>query len=104
MTKSKSTPSAVYHNTTTASNDKDRATLFINQYFHSIFNQVGSDIPEPGSLIPHLNPISYIEISEVEVYEAPAQVDPNKATGIDGIGPNILKNVYCLLSASWSLI
>ena len=48
MTKSKAIPSTIYYNATTASNDKDRATLF-NQYFHSVFNQVNSDIPEPYS-------------------------------------------------------
>ena len=52
MTKSKAIPSTIYYNATTASNDKDRATLF-NQYFHSVFNQVNSDIPEPHNLIPH---------------------------------------------------
>ena len=63
MISSKAIPSTVYYNATTASNDENQATLF-NQYFYSIFNQVNSDIPEPDSLILHLNPISHIEISE----------------------------------------
>ena len=66
-----------------ASNDKDRATLF-NQYFHSVFNQVNSDIPELDNLIPHPNPISHFEISEAEVYDALTQLDPTKAIGLDG--------------------
>ena len=96
MTKSKSIPTVVHHNTTVANNDKDSATLF-NQYFHSAFNHVISDLPEPSSLSPHPNPISSVEISEEEVYEALTQVDPNKATGMDSIGPKrYLKTVHCL--------
>ena len=52
MTKSKSIPTVVHHNTTVANNDKDSATLF-NQYFHSVFNHVVSDLPEHSSLSPH---------------------------------------------------
>ena len=95
MTKSKAIPSTIHYNATTASNDKDRATLF-NQYFHSVFNQVNSDIPEPDNLIPHPNPISHFEISEAEVYDALTQLDPTKAIGLDGIGPKILRS--CALS------
>ena len=61
----------------------------LNQYFHSVFDQVISDIPEPYSLIPHPNSISHIEIPEAEVYDAPTQLDPSKAIGLDGIRPNI---------------
>ena len=75
MITSKVIPSTVYYNATTASNDEDQTTLF-NQYFHSIFNQVNTDIPEPDSLILHLNPISHIEISEAGVYDALTQLDP----------------------------
>ena len=95
MTKSKAIPSTIYYNATTASNNKDRATLF-NQYFHSVFNQVNSDISEPDNLIPHPNPISHFEISEAEVYDALTQLDPTKAIGLDGIGPKILRS--CALS------
>ena len=76
MTKSsKSIPSTVYYNATTASNDKDRDTL-LNQYSHSISNQVSSNqivlfhIPIPSA--------SNIEISEAEVYEALTLLDPSK--------------------------
>ena len=48
MISSKAIPTTIYYNATTASNDENRATLF-NQYFHSIFNQVNSDIPEPDT-------------------------------------------------------
>ena len=95
MTKSKAIPFTVYYNATTDSNDEDQATLF-NQYFHSVFNQINSDIPEPDSLISHPNLISHIKISEAKVYEALTQLDPTKAIGLDGIGPKLLRN--CTLS------
>ena len=58
-----------------------RMVLLINQHFHSVFNHVISDLFEPSSLSPHPNPISSIEISEEEVYEALTLVDLNKARG-----------------------
>ena len=38
--------------------------------------------------IPMTNPISHIEIFDAEVYEALTQLDPNKVTGMDDIGPD----------------
>ena len=38
------------------------------------------------------NFIQSINISEADVYDALTSLDPNKALGIDGIGPKILKN------------
>ena len=90
MISSKAIPSTVYYNATTASNDENQATLF-NQYFLSIFNQVNSDIPEPDSLILHLNPISHIEIPE-----ACRAGSYNKTIGLDGNGTKVLRN--CALS------
>jgi len=87
--------SIVYHNTTVASNDKDRATLF-NQYLHSIFNCASSNPPEPSGLSPHPDPISSIKISVEEIYQAIILLDANKAIGIDGIGPKVLKNCALL--------
>ena len=40
--------------------------------------------------------LSLLVFTEAEVYNALIYVDPNKATGIDGIGPKILK--YCAMS------
>ena len=36
--------------------------------------------------------ITNIDISDTEVYEALVALDPSKSSGIDGIGPNILKH------------
>jgi len=42
------------------------------------------------------NHLASISISEVEVLEVPNSLDPSKSTGIDGIGPKVLK--HCALS------
>ena len=101
MTNSKAIPSTVYYNTTTASNDKDWATLFY-QYFHFVFNQVNSDLLEPDGLIPYPNSISHVEISEAEVYDALTQLNPTKAIGLDGIGPKYSGTVHCLFISLFS--
>ena len=56
--------------------------LLINISTLFLIMSVISDLLEPSSLFPHPTPISSIKLSEEEVYEALAQVDPNKPTGI----------------------
>ena len=41
---------------------------------------------------PTIESLQSINISEADVYNALTSLDPNKALGIDGIGPKILKN------------
>ena len=73
-----------------ASTDSAIADLF-NTYFHSVFTI--DDCP-----LPSLNDISLPDVvlgnvvfTVSEVYEALASLNPNKAMGIDSIGPRILR-------------
>lgn len=89
-TKSGTIPPTVYLDDTTASTDASRASLF-NQYFHSVFTP--PTISDSTSSPSHSDQISSLTFTEDEVYYALCQLDPNKATGIDNIGPKVLK--YC---------
>ena len=53
-------------------------------------------MPEIWEFPHHTNSIHSIYIEEYEVYSALISLDINKATGIDGVGPKILK--HCAIS------
>ena len=64
----------------------DKACLF-NNFFFSVFNNESSTINLDS--IPLLSQtLSSINFSESDVYNALTSLQSNKATGIDGIGPN----------------
>ena len=95
LTTQNTLPATVCSGSLTASSDVDKANLF-NQYFHSVFTRSNYSLPslqDPSADDVFINEIT---ISESDVYEALATLDPNKAMGIDGIGPNVLK--FCATS------
>ena len=85
----------MFHNDTGISGDKDRANLF-NDYFYSVFTSSSSLLPEIWELPSCPNPLHAISIDEQDVYCVLTNLDVNKATGIDTIGPKILK--HCAIS------
>ena len=87
--KTKAIPTVLHLNSAVVTTDADKATLF-NQCFHSVFTTSSSTLPDMGS--PAIELLQSINVSEADVYNALASLDPNKALGIDGIGPKILKN------------
>ena len=86
-------PTTITYKSSQASEDTAKASLF-NRYFQSVFTQ--SSFKLPLALPPPEVSISHITIVETDVYKALISLDPDKAMGIDGIGPKILK--YCSLS------
>ena len=46
-----------------------------------------------STITSDVEPLQSFDISEFDVYNALINLDPNKAQGIDGIGPKFLK--YC---------
>ena len=86
-------PTTITYKSSQASEDTAKASLF-NRYFQSVFTQ--SSFKLPLALPPPEVSISDITIVETDVYKALISLDPDKAMGIDGIGPKILK--YCSLS------
>lgn len=90
VTQSQSIPGVMYLNDVSATTDASIADLF-NTYFHSVFTH--GDCP-----LPSLNDISFptevlgqVAFTVSEVYEVLLSLDPNKAMGIDKIGPRVLK-------------
>ena len=70
--------------------------MFIQQFLFSVFNNESSTINLDS--IPLLSrTLSNINFSESDVYNALTSLQSNKATGIDGIDPSILKACAPLL-------
>ena len=96
VTKTKRIPSTVYSDETVVNSDECKAKLF-NQYFFSVFTSTpcthSNRVEDPSICADSLSSLVF---TEAEVYNALIHLDPTKATGIDGIGPKILK--YCAMS------
>ena len=88
-------PAIMYHDSTPATSNLEKATLF-NDFFESVFTQSSSSLPPLDKLETPANNISNIDISEDEVYKVLVSLNPDKAMGADGIGPRVLK--YCALA------
>ena len=98
LRKSDSLPSSVSYDNNVASEDHARALLF-NKFFYSVFTTSNINTPSDEEVLDTstTNHIISIDISEDEVFNALIILDPNKATGIDGIGPKILKHCAAAL-------
>ena len=85
-------PLSVYLGSSNSNLDEDKAKLF-NHYFFSIFTHSSYQLPSLHE-ISHITPaLAEICFDECEVYTVLASLACNKAAGIDGIRPDILK--YC---------
>ena len=90
--KSVSIPNTVHFGEASATEDISKATLF-NKFFYSVFstNNTTSNTSNTNidtSIRQHLVSIN---ISEEDVLEALNSLDPDKSSGIDTIGPRVLK-------------
>ena len=85
-----SIPTTVEFNSVFGTADSDKASLF-NSYFHSIFTHSCFELPPLDTLSTPASTICDFTITSSEVFEALTSLDPTKATGIDGIGPRLLK-------------
>ena len=88
-------PSNITFESSTATSDYGKATLF-NDYFFSVFTQSSYVLPPVDELPKPDASLSDIVISESDVFNALTSLDSNKAMGIDRIGPHILK--HCALA------
>ena len=79
-----------------ATSDHEKASLF-NTYFYSVFTQSSFILPPVDELQVPASTLSDITVSEIDVYMALSSLDPTKAMGIYGIGPNVLKLCACAL-------
>ena len=97
MTNSRSLPLVLHNDSTEVTTDMDKANAF-SEYFYSIFKHDTSTTLDNGGMPSTHDCISSIDISIKEVFDALANLDPSKASGLDNIGPNILKNSASILS------
>ena len=80
-------PPTVFFKDNTATADSDKANLF-NKYFFSVFSQSDFTLPDFDDMPFVSSSLNTIQITYNDVYNALT------ATGIDGIGPAILKSVH----------
>ena len=80
----------MFIDTLEATSDQDKASLF-NEYFYSVFTPSSFDTSLMGDISASATAITNIVISDTDVYSVLASLDPSKSSGIDGIGPKVLK-------------
>ena len=95
LLKRSSLPSTMYLGDLSASSDSEKAALF-NGFFESVYHKQSDLTSFDNVHIDTTNTLSEINITYHDVYSALVDLDPNKAMGIDAIGPKILK--YCVLA------
>ena len=97
LTNSRSLPLILHTDSTAVTTDIDKANAF-NQYFYSIVRHDTSTTLSNEYLPNTSSCICSIDISVEEVFDALITINPNKASGLDNIGPSILKNSASILS------
>ena len=83
-------PVAMHLNSHTVTSDQDKASLF-NLFFESVYSKSTSHAPHTHTPSAPTPALDHIVITDTEVYTTPSSLDPSKASGIDCIGPRILK-------------
>ncbi len=116
--KSDHLPKVMHFNDKSALSDSDKAHLF-NVFFESVYSK-----PLPNITRNHANPmqstLDLINITDLDVLNILSSLDPSKASGIDGIGPRLLRTCadglyrvfhhlftmclwYCQIPCEWKL-
>ena len=101
LSKNSTLPPTMLLDSTPATSDSEKAELF-NRYFHSGLTNTTyvlppiSDLPTPATS----NTLSNIVISESDILEELTSLDPTKASGLDNIGPNLLKDCSLALTTT----
>jgi len=93
--KSSSIISTVFYKGVSATENTDKASLF-NEYLFSVFTTSNFELPANPDQMVRRHLLS-IQISEQEILDALISLCTDKATGIDGIGPRILKQCAYIL-------
>ena len=91
LSRSHTLPQTMRLNSSSASTDSEKATLF-NHYFHSVFTSSSYTLPPVSSLPEPSSSLNDLHITESDTFEALNSIDPSKAPDSDNIGPNLLKH------------
>jgi hypothetical protein len=93
-TRSSQSPNFLRNGQLNITNSREKANL-LNTFFHSVFNPCDIEppvsFPTPSKTLD--NQLSEIELIEEEVAAVLSNLDPNKASGPDGIPCRLLKEV-----------
>ena len=87
----KSLPATMYLSSQTATCDQDKVTLF-NQFFESVYSKSDHNVSQSLLNCENLNFLNEIQIAGQDVFTALSNLNPCKASGIDSIGPKVLKS------------
>ena len=79
-----------YLDSQTATCDQDKAALF-NQLFESVYSRSEHNVPQSFPYCENLNFLNAIQITDQDVFTALYNLNPCKASGVDCIGPKLLK-------------
>ena len=94
-TRSSQSPNFLRNGQTYTTDSREKANL-LNAFFHSVFNpcdiEPSAYIPTPSKTLAD-NQLSEIELFVEEVAVVLSNLDPNKASGADGIPCRLLKGV-----------
>ena len=95
LKKQDSFPATMHLDATHASIDTEKASLF-NKFFHSVFSTTNYVLPPTTDLPIPESPINDVVITVSDIFNTLSSLDPSKASGLDGIGSNLLK--YCAIA------
>jgi len=88
-------PTQMFHNSYQASSDQEKAQLF-NTYFHSVSSTNNTTAVSVLPSYTGTHTLHNVEVNESEVLTILYSLDINKAAGINGSGPKVLR--FCVLS------
>ena len=90
LSKHASLPNPIFLGVKVATSSQAKADLF-NIFFHSVLTKPSE--PISSSSVQGVNEVlCLLTINSSDVYNVMTQLDPNKAMGIDGISPKVLKH------------
>lgn len=92
LTRDMSLPQLMVYGTKEATDDLDKAELF-NEFFHSV--QSKPSVTQPG--VARCLSIDDLKIDPADTFQVLSSLDTNKAMGIDGISPRVLKFCACAI-------
>ena len=85
-----SLPVTMYFGSQTATCDQDKVALF-TQFFKSVYSKSEHNVSQSLSNCENLNFLNEIQITDQDIFTALSNLNPCKASGIDSIGPKLLK-------------
>ena len=103
FTKNVSLPPRVNWNHLSSSDPMEKCELF-NRFFNLVFVNSSYSLPDLSCLPIPSHQLNLISFTESDVWTVLASLDPDKANGLDNIGPRLLKQCATPLAAPLSIL